>query len=126
LCSPTQKIKILWFCSITSLKYFIIVSLNKILVLINKFITYNWVYKPCLKIKYLFLHSFLNFFNLVKYYIIFTWFSHKMIILFSNMCILAWYFLFNFIQSLFICVFISIIILLGKKLILINKVIKHN
>jgi hypothetical protein len=44
---------------------YIIFWLNKKLILINKVVKYNWEYDPYCKIKYLKLHLFFDFFNLV-------------------------------------------------------------
>jgi hypothetical protein len=67
--------------------FFIIVLLNKILISRNNVIKYNLI-NLCFDIKYLHPPLSLNFsiYFLAKYRIVFTWFSHKIIFFFLNMC----------------------------------------
>jgi hypothetical protein len=116
------------FIKLFSYACFFLLLLNKILFLKNNVIKYNWVHDSCFEIKYLHLYLSSNFliYSLVKYRLVFTWFSHIIITFYSNMCNIHNIFFFWFHLIDILCVFISIIIWLNKKLILIKKFIKHN
>jgi hypothetical protein len=90
-------------------------------------IKYNLVYNLCFEIIYLYPHVFFKFsiYFLVIYRLIFKWFSHKITVFFLICTTLHDIFfsliLFNWFH---VCLFYNYLI--NKKIILINKIIKHN